>query len=186
MRHGALGWVVPQRCSAASREGGQLVTTPTGSPLRTFTWFPSGFGWFGSGCCTETRHGKCQSLQQVQVTLYRLFYELFSPSSSPQLPSLLCSLMMLSSSALGSRKNNCHHFGALIPCYSKHLATGAEFQSLVHSLSLLWRDIFLLSALHTCLNETLHRVKKHYQREWLQSQLDIYFRYTEFSTSDEE
>lgn len=44
--------MVPHRCKAASREGGQFVTTPNCSPRIANIWAPSGFGWFGSGCWT--------------------------------------------------------------------------------------------------------------------------------------
>lgn len=141
VRQGAFGWVVPQRCRAASREGGQLVIRPKGSPLSTFISFPSGFGWFGSGCCTKSRaqwNGKCQSLENVQVTLNRLFHESFSPSfSSRLLLLLLCFTAMLSQSSVGFTKNNYHHFRVLISCYSKDLATWTEFESLVCSFSTL-------------------------------------------------
>ena len=53
VKHGAFGEMVPHRCNAASKDGGQLVTTPSCSPRMANICAPSGFGWFGSGCWTK-------------------------------------------------------------------------------------------------------------------------------------
>ncbi|TNN40951.1 hypothetical protein EYF80_048894 [Liparis tanakae] len=52
VRQGAFGEMVPHLCSAASRDGGQLVTTPSCSPRVANIWAPSALGWLGSGCWT--------------------------------------------------------------------------------------------------------------------------------------
>ena len=68
VRQGLLGWVVPHLCKAAGKDGGQLVTTPRGSPSRGLICWPSGFGWLGSGCWTEKEEGSvgylCESVGQ--------------------------------------------------------------------------------------------------------------------------
>lgn len=52
VRHGAFGEMVPHLWRAASREGGQLVTTPSCSPRMGTICAPSALGWLGSGCWT--------------------------------------------------------------------------------------------------------------------------------------
>lgn len=53
VRAGLLAWVAPQRARAACRAGGQLLTTPRGSPFTGMIWRPSGFGVLGSGWGTR-------------------------------------------------------------------------------------------------------------------------------------
>lgn len=53
------------------------------------------------------------------------------------------------------------------------MAAGTELQSWVHSFFPPVRHYFLLFVLHIYLNESLHQTKKHYQKEWLQHQLDV-------------
>lgn len=62
VRAGLFPCVAPQRASAACSAGGQLLTTPRGSPLTGMIWRPSGFGVFGSGCGTEKRRTKQQKI----------------------------------------------------------------------------------------------------------------------------
>lgn len=59
VRAGLLAWVAPQRARAACRAGGQLLTTPRGSPFTGMIWRPSGFGVLGSGW--GTRHENWQA-----------------------------------------------------------------------------------------------------------------------------
>jgi len=54
VRAGLLACVAPQRASDACRAGGQLLTTPSGSPLTGIICRPSGLGVLGSGCGTAS------------------------------------------------------------------------------------------------------------------------------------
>lgn len=53
VRAGLLACVAPHRARAACRAGGQLLTTPSGSPFTGIICRPSGLGVLGSGCGTE-------------------------------------------------------------------------------------------------------------------------------------
>lgn len=55
---------MPHFCKAAGKEGGQLVTTPRGSPCRGLICWPSGVGWLGSGCWTETKEQRDKSFKE--------------------------------------------------------------------------------------------------------------------------
>lgn len=53
VRAGLLACVAPQRARAACRAGGQLLTTPRGSPFTGMICRPSGLGVLGSGWGTS-------------------------------------------------------------------------------------------------------------------------------------
>lgn len=71
VRQGLFGWVVPHLCKAAGKDGGQLVTTPRGSPSRGLICWPSGRGWLGSGCWTKFMERRIGDLyRRVGVSWY--------------------------------------------------------------------------------------------------------------------
>ncbi len=66
VRAGLLACVAPQRASAACRAGGQLLTTPSGSPFTGIICRPSGLGVLGSAWGTASREDKEYSSSRVQ------------------------------------------------------------------------------------------------------------------------
>lgn len=71
VRAGLLAWVAPQRARAACRAGGQLLTTPRGSPFTGMIWRPSGFGVLGSGWGTRHENWQARNCEYCNaVTLW--------------------------------------------------------------------------------------------------------------------
>lgn len=86
----------------------------------------------GQAVALKPEHSKMENVnlyKNVQITLNRqtvlAFLFLMAIISSP----LLYKNAMLITACVGFTKNNYHHFGVLIPHYSKDLATGTEFES---------------------------------------------------------
>lgn len=97
VRAGLLACVAPQRARAACRAGGQLLTTPSGSPFTGMIWRPSGLGVLGSGwgtgnqrtteCLDKDKKEWTQQLVRVNVivcTRYAFLYLLQFPQSHPR------------------------------------------------------------------------------------------------------
>lgn len=89
VRAGLFPCVAPQRASAACRAGGQLLTTPSGSPLTGMIWRPSGFGVLGSGCGTEEATQHNMRYEIWDMTLLLLFIRDFASGSK-----YICTLVM--------------------------------------------------------------------------------------------